>query len=415
MTDSAQTPGLPASAASNAIAVEVHYYADGLRREHFPRGSTRPAWLPPADNVGLTDEYSPAEGEHAVEWCRLVANGEKVTWFAVYGSAIDAGYGNRRNHAGIGVWLRGDVECDPAVLINSLAVVLDNSKIRAGTLDEKLDDTAAQFVAFVTKRLRAVSPIWQGLSYGSGSLHNTARFQTPRADDPYAPIGQHMFAATRSLKALPHNRCLYAISNAELTGFAAIPSALAIDSNVFDHFADHVADLQKQLAALDQSHAAAQQMIARLEADNLGNQHALAARDQEIAALKDSLAIYSKEPIAAVDEVLRKLDTKVSRLTERINAAFDGDAGNDIITRLDAQRDRLIEVQRSLTVIGRQAPSLPAHQPMPGADRTVARPSYETDTGGGGFWQDYRLYVLIGVPLVATVSATVLYLSRLGT
>lgn len=109
--------------------IEAHYYAGGLRHQSYSEGG-RPLWAPAEDSVGFQDEFPLAEGDTAVELRRFELGEDRVTWIAIYYPSVDTKLGDRRNHAGVGIWLRNGVVSDPAAFLyglNTLAQFLAKS------------------------------------------------------------------------------------------------------------------------------------------------------------------------------------------------------------------------------------------------------------------------------------------------
>lgn len=87
--------------------VEAHYYPDGRKSYHVSLTDDRPAWAPPSDDVGLSDEDNIALKQHdlVIEFKRKLVLGKRLTWCGVYSRSIDETVGDRRQHAGVGLWL----------------------------------------------------------------------------------------------------------------------------------------------------------------------------------------------------------------------------------------------------------------------------------------------------------------------
>jgi hypothetical protein len=102
------------------FAVEGHYYAGGLRHRLFSPDS-RPIWAPPADSVGFRDEFELAPDDCVVEMRRVQFYHSVVLWIGFFHTSVDASFGDRRNHAGIGVWIRNGAVVFPGKLAWALA------------------------------------------------------------------------------------------------------------------------------------------------------------------------------------------------------------------------------------------------------------------------------------------------------
>ncbi len=87
--------------------VEAHYYPDGKKTYHVSLTDGRPAWAPPSKDVGFSQEDNIDLNQHdlVVEFERRLFSGKRLTWCAVYSRSTDETVGDRRQHAGVGLWL----------------------------------------------------------------------------------------------------------------------------------------------------------------------------------------------------------------------------------------------------------------------------------------------------------------------
>lgn len=105
--------------------LEYHFYKGGLRTEAFSLTSSRPEWAPPADWVGFRDEFSLTPEASVLEVVKFAGEIGPIVWIGVYAAAPDEVYGDRKNHAGIGVWLLGSYPKQPSLLVEALQRLLD--------------------------------------------------------------------------------------------------------------------------------------------------------------------------------------------------------------------------------------------------------------------------------------------------
>lgn len=87
--------------------VEAHYYPDGKKTYHVSLTDGRPAWAPPSKDIGFSQEDNIDLNQHdlVVEFERMLFSGKRLTWLAVYSRSADETVGDRRQHAGVGLWL----------------------------------------------------------------------------------------------------------------------------------------------------------------------------------------------------------------------------------------------------------------------------------------------------------------------
>ena len=107
--------------------VEAHYYPDGQKYYHVSLTDGRPAWAPPSKDVGFSQEDNIALNQHdlVVEFERRLVLEKRLTWCAVYSRSTDETTGDRRQHAGVGIWLYEYHITDFEYIINCLCQLLD--------------------------------------------------------------------------------------------------------------------------------------------------------------------------------------------------------------------------------------------------------------------------------------------------
>lgn len=172
-----------------AAFAELHWYSGGLQHRAVSVDGARPAWAPPADWGGLRDGEVLAPGERAVVVRRAaLGEGRVAMWVAVFAYAVDAKFGARANHAGMGVWLLDALVTDGPPLLQSLANVADRLAAAAGE-DGGADAVAAQLPRFLGELLpKYIAPTpplpraFRGLAAGE-QLVDTATY---RASGPAA-------------------------------------------------------------------------------------------------------------------------------------------------------------------------------------------------------------------------------------
>lgn len=128
--------------------LEAHYYSGGLRVRPLGPGTARPAWAlaNPERYVGLRDEFAFEREDTVVEFARFTVRNERLTWIGLFYRSPDTVFGDRGNHAGAGVWLRGHRARDAYRLIDGLA------QIAAGVAKEGVDAVIADAAQFLEPR-----------------------------------------------------------------------------------------------------------------------------------------------------------------------------------------------------------------------------------------------------------------------
>ena len=134
----------PIAAIADAF-LEAHFYDGGLRIAPLGLSGARPDWAPEPESVGFRDEFGLGAQDVAVEFSRLLKGGRRLTWLAVYERSVDRKFGDRSNHAGVGVWLAERHLADPEGL---LAVLEQFARSMAeGLAIETLQANASRFLA----------------------------------------------------------------------------------------------------------------------------------------------------------------------------------------------------------------------------------------------------------------------------
>jgi hypothetical protein len=87
--------------------VEAHYYPKGLDYYHVSLTADRPTWAPPSKDVGFSDEDNITlnQDDIVIEFKRKMFLSKRLTWCGVYARSVDETVGDRRQHAGVGLWL----------------------------------------------------------------------------------------------------------------------------------------------------------------------------------------------------------------------------------------------------------------------------------------------------------------------
>lgn len=140
--------GLAPDTKSSPYFLEAHYYSGGLRFAPLGTGGVRPIWAPDASRVGFRDEVALLEGDAAIEFYRIIHEREKLTWVGIFYRSVDDKFGDRQNHAGMGVWLRGYQVVDAEKLLYGLRQfaqgIAENSS--ADDLEQKAYDFLNRFL-----------------------------------------------------------------------------------------------------------------------------------------------------------------------------------------------------------------------------------------------------------------------------
>jgi hypothetical protein len=182
--------------AERRFLLEAHTYSEGLRVAVLGRVPERPAWAPPHDYVGFRNEMHLRPGEYVVEFARFLHNASKATWVAVFKRAVDEIYGDRQNHAGVGLWLLGHDVLYAEPLLTTLQAFAD-----AAARNEVLDAAADGFTQSLPDFLQpsaGLPPPLAGWPYSPSRISESATFvaSAPDLDDAWMLAADQLMRAT---------------------------------------------------------------------------------------------------------------------------------------------------------------------------------------------------------------------------
>jgi len=170
-------------AASNAeqAFLEYHFYSSGLRTEVFSLSGLRPDWAPPWDWVGFRDEFALNPEDRVIEVVKFATERGPVTWFGVYQAASDKVLGDRKYHAGLGVWLLGGYPRMPWLVSDGLQKLMG----RADNLDvlrEKAQTFLGAYLEKVVDEYETLPRPFGGLSSAQNQVVKTLLLQIDARD-----------------------------------------------------------------------------------------------------------------------------------------------------------------------------------------------------------------------------------------
>jgi hypothetical protein len=158
--------------------LEYHYYSGGLRTQHVSLGGERPSWAPAAEWVGFRDEFALKQDDLAVEIVKFSYQEDVVAWIGVYRHSPDQIYGDRQNHAGVGVWLLNQFPSSPALLVESLEnLVKLVPPSNREELSAKVNAYLRDYLGGYLSPFRQLPSPLGGLGLASNQIFSTATFQ----------------------------------------------------------------------------------------------------------------------------------------------------------------------------------------------------------------------------------------------
>lgn len=159
--------------------MEAHSYSGGLRHTPFTDGVTRPNWVPSADEVGWRDDFEIHCEDAVVEFHQRNSNGETISWLAIYRRSTDAQFGDRSNHAGVGVWFRGMRILDSRSLLLALdqfVLALAKNPDPEALRSDVESFTSDRFLASYLLRADALPRDWVGAPASAATLVDSEYF-----------------------------------------------------------------------------------------------------------------------------------------------------------------------------------------------------------------------------------------------
>ncbi|WP_166038491.1 hypothetical protein [Sphingosinicella sp. YJ22] len=168
--------------AQDDFVLESHSYSGGLRVQVLGGTAARPDWVPPSDYVGFRNELSLLPGDYVVEFARFNYRSRSVTWIAVFGHAVDEVYGDRQNHAGVGVWLLNHDLLYAEPLLKSLRTFADVAR-KGDDLDPRADEFRARFLPGFLQPSPNLPSVLGGWTFVATPAADTAIFLATSKDE----------------------------------------------------------------------------------------------------------------------------------------------------------------------------------------------------------------------------------------
>lgn len=377
--------------------IEHHYYKGGLRTDAITLEGSRPAWAPAADWVGFRNEMALAPDDYVVEVIKFWDAAYPITWFGVYRSAPDQVYGDRQNHAGVGVWLRGGYPKEPWWLLDALKTLLETAtKNDARELPAQARQFLSEYLGKCVEVYEALPSPLGGLSLAKSQVTSTL---TRRLDFSDADIETHFDDLVHRLFFyLPDGE---AEKSRALTLLTAKPQSAEIPA-VTTKPGNLVSDLLKQLPTALRAQSEA---ISQLESELKKKGAEVSQLDAEV----DRLQRESSEAKRMANDFENRLKTLQESLEENdehkrfsMLQSGIGDLGNEVAHlqgKLSSLRreivddlSREIKNMKNSASHGSQIRKQIGHSP----DTLARKPTIHSSSG-----PDWQLYLMIVVVILA--------------
>ncbi|HZG45233.1 MAG TPA: hypothetical protein VEZ41_03060 [Allosphingosinicella sp.] len=318
--------------AARAILLEQHYYEGGLKVRVLGTDPSRPSWVPPSEWVGFRNEVPLRVGDYVVEFVRFRHGENVITWVGLFHPSIDVKYGDRQNHAGIGVWLLDRDVLHGGALLQSLRSFGGNEGAGASENAAAIDRFVSEFLeTLVISRLDLPHPLG-GWPPARGEIIDTALFEAAAPDEEAAwalaaqqllrltILADNVAAQARAIVLIPHGgggtRGLQPIGkNLAVDIVRALPGAFAAVLAGSEVVAREAAGAIELARSRDAEAAEARSRSEGLE---------LRARElaQEVTALRS--ALDQSEPAqhyAAIRQALREVTNGIDEVNASVRDA----------------------------------------------------------------------------------------------
>jgi hypothetical protein len=379
------------------FVLEGHHYAGGLHIKPFGVGKERPSWAPapPDQYVGFRDEFTLVVGDAVVEFARFNYQGKRITWLAVYYRSVDEVFGDRGNHAGVGVWLNDALITNAGLLLEGLSQLsAELAKKGPDAIETEATVFSSQFVPHYLDLSARLPDKLSGWNFSPSNICQTAVFyaDSPSSAENWASAAEQVYRASLLSAADPALcRALMLIpaqgsgsGDRNLSKMAPLIKASFVEVTKFlpraiDELTLHNDSLRSMAEGLQEQLTAAQRDAEKLAAELENERYEKSTLAEQVTHLSDQLSgDGTARWLSSIDARLVALDSAVR--------GYSGDIGE------------LSRAVRTATSVPRAAPPQPATRADP-YDKPVA-----PQTRRYGFWDyatDWRvIFVILGIAFI---------------
>ncbi len=329
------------------IFLEAHFYSGGLRHTALTEKNVRPEWAPSADRVGFRDEFPLGGKEAIIEFSRMNHNGGMLTWIAVHYKSVDQSFGDRQNHASVGIWLNDLLALDSLGLINGLKKM---AKDLAG------EGNPARILPSATKFAKSFAPSYcsslsgfpeefRGVPFSSSSLLETkiSIIKKPVEDkeawvQAADKIGLLTFCKPSKTAVPRHLICLSVDQAGETVGSDLVRDGLARENLI-----DILTRLPQVLSG---------QVVKKDELEKL-----VLVKEEEFAVANGRLAELKNE--------IQKKDKENQNLSQQIETSNQREIPAELLRRIEANDKRYEKILDTLNRLENPTFGVPIQQMNP--------------------------------------------------
>lgn len=347
-----------ASGDGRPFLLEAHYYSGGLRIRALGTRAERPGWVPdePGNYVGFRDEFAFERDDIVLEFARFAIGGERLTWIGIFHRSVDTSFGDRKNHAGAGIWLRGQRIVKLHALLHGLrqiaaGVAKENVESVNNDVDVFLGSYLPQYVATDTP-LPAQLDGWR---HSPTRLAETALFVAAEATEREAwMLAAEQVARMSILPGAPSalSRALILVRvGTAAKGFEPVKTGLT--SELIGALPEAIADIAVENRTVGEELRMARAQSAKAEAELRDLRAAGTASKARIAELEKQIsesdllrrlaAIDTR--LQAIDEGYREERTHLANLNREMQRLKAGTPQQFALAATPEQREVPLELQ----------------------------------------------------------------------
>jgi hypothetical protein len=351
--------------------LELHYYNGGLRTKIIGQDGIRPNWAPALETVGFRDEFPLGPEDAIVEIVKFPPSQfySSLFWVGLYQNSPDQVYGDRHNHAGVGIWLPDRAPTEPALLILGLKSLLGLFKKSPADLNEKATAFINNYADSVITGYSELPKPLGGLRACTGPLTQTLRLFTVADEEDFESLID--LAVSRLFYLNRENedagRALILLSGinsagiAETRGFKRLTTASFL-TELLSNLPAAFSSQNNLIKALESRLASEKSRGEILEGEVSRARGEIALADERVARLASEVSEL-RTPTLKSPEVQR-LSFIDHRLTENLRQSSDilraiGDVKNEVL-RVRADTVHMLDRSR-LDSVAAPAESTPRH------------------------------------------------------
>jgi len=298
--------------------LEAHFYSGGLQVKTLGSTRVRPSWAPniPDKFVGLREEFSLRPNDVAIEFARFKLEPGRATWVGVYKRSVDQRFGDRGNHAGIGVWLLEHNVSQAYLLMDALRKLLEVFQEKGvDAIAIQSDDFLRDYMPGYIRPIPELPSQLSGWPFSRSHYSETALFSADAADPGvWRAVAEHV---SRWTVLPPENsnvsRGVILVSTTPRMDPAVKLLQAPSISEMIEYIPEALRDITAENKSLSERAARAQQLSAELESERAASAKLREdlQRLEQLVSENDAVARF-----VSIDRHLGALGAQMDRLVE---------------------------------------------------------------------------------------------------